>query len=330
MRFRERFAASALLAVAVMPLGTACSRSGESAPAAPSPVVSRPTAEPPSLTCPSTITIAAATGNGSTVSYELPDVAAGERPVTVTCRPEPGSLFAIGSTQVDCTATDAFNRVATCSFALTVNDTARLRLTRIVAFGDSITEGQVVKPGTEDADAMPARDPYPAVLQRLINARYPNQTITVTNAGKAGEKAVDALARFGGTLGLFRAEAVIILEGINDLYSGTLPDSIENALRGIGALAAEARNRGVRVYLCTLTPTRPGRKYVPIGIVQAANARIRDGARGEGAQLIDLFTPLLADVNNNIGSDGLHPTELGYQRMAEAIFAALRADLEVR
>jgi lysophospholipase L1-like esterase len=202
-------------------------------------------------------------------------------------------------------------------------------LTRILAFGDSITAGEVVKPGTEDAETMPARDPYPAVLQRLINARYTTQTITVTNAGKGAEKAIDALPRFGGALRLVNAEAVIILEGINDLYSGTLPDNLENALRGVGALAAEARNRGVRVYMCTLTPTRPGRRYVPIGIVQAANARLRDGARGEGAQLIDLFTPLLADLNNNIGSDGVHPTELGYQRMAETVFAALRADLEL-
>ena len=274
--------------------------------------------------------MAASNGNGATVSYDRPAGTGGERPVTVSCRPEPGSLFAIGSTQVDCTATDAINRVATCSFAISVTDTARLRLTRILAFGDSITSGEVVKPGTEDAETMPARDPYPAVLQRLFNARYTGQTITVTNAGKGGEKAVDALARFGGALRLVNPEAVIILEGINDLYGGSLPDNIENALRGVGALAAEARNRGVRVYMCTLTPTRPGRRYVPIGIVQAANARIRDGARGEGAQLIDLFTPLLADLNNNIGSDGVHPTELGYQRIAEAVFAALRADLEVR
>ena len=77
--------------------------------------------------------------------------------------------------------------------------------------------------------------------------------------------------------------------------------------------------------MVTLTPTRPGRRSIPIGIVQAANARLRDGAR-----LIDIFTPLLDDLNNNIDSEGLHPTELGYRRIAETIFAALRADLEVR
>src|SRR5687768_3183090 len=260
--------------LAVTALGAACSRPQDAAPVAPTPVVTTPTAPPPSLLCPSAITTNPATSNGSTVSYEVPAPVDGERPVTVTCTPQPGALFAIGNTQVNCTATDAFNRVATCSFAVTVSELARLRLTRILAFGDSITSGEVVKPGTEDAETMPAREPYPAVLQRLINARYTGQTITVTNAGKGGEKAIDALPRFGGALRLVNAEAVIILEGINDLYSGILPDNIENALRGVGALAAEARNRGVRVYMCTLTPTRPGRRYVPIGIVQAANARL--------------------------------------------------------
>lgn len=263
------------------------------------------------------------------MSYEVPSTADGERPVTVNCRPEPGSLFAIGSTPVECTATDALNRTASCSFSVTVSQPPRLRLTRILAFGDSITEGQVVKPGTDDAETMPARDPYPAVLQRLIDARYVGQAITIANGGKGGEKAVAALARFGGALRLANAEAVIILEGFNDLLAGSLPDNVEAALRGVGTLAAEARNRGVRVYIATLTPTKPGRRHIPIGIVEATNARLRDGARGEGAQLIDLFTPLLPDLNNNIGSDGLHPTELGYRRIAEAVFAALRADLEL-
>lgn len=264
------------------------------------------------------------------MTYNTPEPHFGQQPVTVTCAPESGAAFPVGSTQVTCRATDSLNRTAECTFSVTVARPPRLRLTRILAFGDSITSGEVVRPGTEDAETMPAQEPYPAVLQRLINARYIGQSITVTNAGKSGEFAVDALPRFGGALRLANAEAVIILEGVNDLLRGTLPDNLEEALRGVGMLAAEARNRGVRTYIATLTPTRPGRRYVPIGIVQAANTRLRDGARGEGAQLIDLFTPLLADLNNNIGSDGLHPTELGYRRIAEAVFAALRADLEIR
>ena len=286
--------------------------------------------EPPTINCPDPLSTTAISGNGATVTFNTPQPHFGQQPVTVTCAPASGAAFPIGSTQVTCRATDSLNRTAECTFSVTVAQAPRLRLTRILAFGDSITSGEVVKPGTEDAETMRAMEPYPAVLQRLMNARYPGQSITITNGGKGGELAVEALARFGGALRLENAEAVIILHGFNDLLKGPLPDNLENALRGVGTLAAEARNRGVRVYIASLTPTRPGRRHIPIGIVQAANARLRDGARGEGAQFIDVFTPLLADVNNNIGSDGLHPTELGYRRIAEAVFDALRSDLEIR
>lgn len=323
---------AAWLALAIL---MAMSASACHSPSAPSPnpgppVATVPPPDPPAINCPDPLSATALTGSGATVTFNTPEPHFGQQPVTVTCAPESGAAFPVGSTQVTCRATDSLNRTAECTFSVTVAPPPRLRLTRILAFGDSITSGEVVKPGTEDAETMRAMEPYPAVLQRLMNARYAPQSIVITNAGKGGELAVEALPRFGGELRLTNPEAVIILEGMNDLYKGTLPDNLENALRGVGTLAAEARNRGVRVYIATLTPTRPGRRYIPIGIVQAANARLRDGARGEGAQLIDIFTPLLADLNNNIGSDGLHPTELGYRRIAEAVFEALRSDLEIR
>ena len=326
MRHRAPYVA-VLFAIATF----ACNSPSGPSPSAASapPVATTPPADPPAINCPDTVSVMATAPAGTTVSYTTPEAHFGQGPVTVRCAPEPGETFPIGSTPVTCRATDSLNRTAECTFSVTVAQLPRLRLTRILAFGDSITSGEVVKPGTEDAETMAARDPYPAVLQRLINDRYVEQSITVTNAGKGGEFAVEALPRFGGALRLVNSEAVIILEGINDLYRGTPPTNMDDALRGIGTLAAEARNRGVRVYIATLTPTRPGRRYVPIGTVQAANARLRDGARGEGAQLIDVFTPLLADLNNNIGSDGLHPTELGYRRIAETVFAALRSDLEI-
>ena len=306
-------------------------------PSAPSPnpgapvATTPPPADPPAINCPDPQSATAISGSTATVNFHTPEPHFGQQPVTVACAPESGATFPVGSTQVTCRATESLTRTAECTFAVTVAPPPRLRLTRILAFGDSITSGEVVKPGTDGAETVRAMEPYPAVLQRLMNARYPSQTIRITNAGKGGELAIEALPRFSGALRVDNAEAVIILEGINDIYRGSLPDNLENALRGVGTLAAEARNRGVRVYIALLTPTRPGgRRYIPIGIVEAANARLRDAARGEGAQLIDTFTPLLADLDNNIGNDGLHPTELGYRRIAEAVFNALRSDLEIR
>jgi lysophospholipase L1-like esterase len=60
------------------------------------------------------------------------------------------------------------------------------------------------------------------------------------------------------------------------------------------------------------------------------NDRFRQIARGEGAVLVDLYSALLPDLNANVSIDGLHLTPAGYRRVAETVFAAIRADLEVR
>ena len=45
---------------------------------------------------------------------------------------------------------------------------------------------------------------------------------------------------------------------------------------------------------------------------------------------VDLYNPMLADAATLIGSDGLHPTEAGYRRIAELFFAAIKSELEER
>jgi lysophospholipase L1-like esterase len=65
-------------------------------------------------------------------------------------------------------------------------------------------------------------------------------------------------------------------------------------------------------------------------VLDVINDRLRQVARTEGAVLVDLFSALLPDVNANVSIDGLHLTPLGYRRVAETVFAAIRAELEVR
>ena len=56
----------------------------------------------------------------------------------------------------------------------------------------------------------------------------------------------------------------------------------------------------------------------------ASTTQIRLGAPAEGAIFVDVYAAMLPDVNTLIGVDGLHPTEAGYQRIAETFFAAIR------
>ena len=298
-------------------------------PSAPTPVP--PVADAPEITCPGPVTVSALTSVGTAVTYALPESRKGQGTVSVACTPPSGNSFPVGVTEAQCVATDSLSRTGSCTFSVTVAGPPRLRRTRIMAFGDSLTEGATILSNDPYAIVHPPETAYPTVLRQLLSARYTDQTITVFNRGLPGEQASRALLRFIASFGADAPDVVVLQEGYND-YNQTASDvaGIEGAVRGISELAGEARRRGARVFICTLAPSRPGRVQIPMSALQFINDRLRSIARSEGAVLVDLFSALLPDVNANVTIDGLHLTPLGYRRVAETVFAAIRDDLEVR
>lgn len=305
------------------------------APAAPATPVAPdppPIAAPPTVACPADLSVTARTSQGAVVDFNTPDAEHGEGAVNVSCTPASGATFPIGTTDVECDAVDSLQRKASCFFSVTVTAPPRLARTRIMAFGDSVTAGQVVVPNTDSAEVITTPEvAYPTVLAQMLGARYTDQRIEVFNEGRPTERSELALSRFIGTFGIDHPDVVVLLEGYNDIIfatSGAI--GIAAAEQGVSALAADARNRGARVFICTLTPGKPGRRQIAPSAILAANDRLRVVARGEGAVLVDTYSALLPDVGENVGSDGLHLTPAGYRRVAEAVFAAIRADLEVK
>src|SRR5688572_15568964 len=198
-------------------------------------------------------------------------------------------------------------------------------------FGDSLTVGATILTNDPYAVVHPPETAYPTVLRQLLSARYSDQTITVFNRGLPGEQASRALPRFIATFVTDVPDVVVLQEGYNDVRgSATDVVGIANAIAGIRELAGEARRRGARVFICTLAPGRPGRIQIQTSALQYINDQLRLVARSEGAVLVDLFSALQPDVNANVSIDGLHLTPLGYRRVAETVFAAIRADLEIR
>ena len=80
--------------------------------------------EAPALSCPGNITTGNDAGQcGANVSFGITAVdACGMPSVTFSCSPASGSFFAIGTTSVNCTATDASGNTSSCSFSVTVDD----------------------------------------------------------------------------------------------------------------------------------------------------------------------------------------------------------------
>jgi lysophospholipase L1-like esterase len=137
------------------------------------------------------------------------------------------------------------------------------------------------------------------------------------------------MARLPDVLSRDAPEALLLLEGVNDLNGGR-DAAIPAVVDGLRSMVRLARGRGIAVFLGTLLPERPGgfRAFAPASIVPA-NKLIRDVAIAEGAVLVDLYLTFEGQTDTLLGADGLHPTEGGYQKMAETFFTAVRDRLEV-
>jgi lysophospholipase L1-like esterase len=321
---------------------------------------------PPAVTCPvAPSPVTATSGQSALVTYGPASVTGGTAPVSVSCAPPSGSTFNIGSTAVTCTATDAVQRTASCSFSITVTlPPPRLGVTTILAFGDSITEGEVPVVGEFSLRPQfvePDRS-YPADLTTLLAQRYTAQGasrldaftvgvanttncwtdpprpmtsgIVVINAGCLGERAQDptTLARLNDKLATYRPDVVLLLEGVNDLNPLNAGASISAGVRGVQSLIAAAQSRGARVMVGTLLPqiaadlTHGGTP----GLIAPFNAVLVPVATNAGARVVDLFSDIAADLRDWISPyDGLHPTEAGYQEMARVWFNGIQNAFEL-
>jgi hypothetical protein len=78
---------------------------------------------PPVLQLPANVTKEATGPNGAAVSFSATASDSVDGAVSVDCSPASGATFALGTTTVDCSATDAHGNTASGSFAVTVVDT---------------------------------------------------------------------------------------------------------------------------------------------------------------------------------------------------------------
>jgi lysophospholipase L1-like esterase len=200
-----------------------------------------------------------------------------------------------------------------------------LSVTRILAFGDSLTEGatgEVVLPPVDPATPGYTHS-YPYKLQQLLNAAYPTQTIAVFNGGQGGTFAADSISRLQGLITQFSPQVTIMLDGVNDLNNGA---SVSAVAGSMGNLVDTAQARGVFVFLSALTRQRAdGRRAGSVAAVVPYNAALGQLATSRGVPFVDIYPLVTEDL---IQPDGLHLTENANSAMAAAYFAVLRARFE--
>lgn len=213
-------------------------------------------------------------------------------------------------------------------------DPARLSRTKFLAFGDSFTAGEVTNPTTSVLPSgihklilVPPAS-YPSQLQTQLRTTYASQaaSITVVNSGEASERILDGNERFPGVFDANRPEVVLLMEGANGLPQ-VGPDISTGVMR---IMVQRAKSGGARVFVGSMIPQVAGRPRAttPVSETLAYNNTLQIMSTQEAVTYVDLYNALLPDAATLIGSDGLHPTEAGYRRIADLFFAAIRTALE--
>jgi lysophospholipase L1-like esterase len=206
-----------------------------------------------------------------------------------------------------------------------------LGVSRLVAFGDSITWGATAAFDSNFAYAA-ASGGYVERLEANLNLFHQPQRFSVFNDGLPGELVVNALMRFRTMLTTRRPEGVLLLEGINDLSNGISAVSAANALR---QMLDAASLLGVPVAIATMYQTYP--VVDPDGhfrengsaLVPAFNAEIRRIALGRPNVLLVDLEAAMRD-RRNVGTDGIHTSDSGFDVMAGTFMAAIESAFPVR
>ena len=274
----------------------------------------------PTIACPTDIAVSSNSGAPLSVHFALPASTTANPPVTVRCSPEPDSEFPLGSNAVVCTAVDTVGQ-SSCSFRVAVSlPERRLKFTKFMAFGDSITEGFLREPPDFGTTFKPHfLDPvenYPYKLEQMLRQRYGSNDIVVINEGLGGETIDGGTKRIVTEMEVHQPQVVLLLEGYNRLRE----TSVSDARSGLRSMVRWAQTHGADVVLATLFQVSDDREDSRPGS-QAAIDDLNDAIRGLGSTLglggVADLEQAFGTGAGLLGTDGLHPNPAGYQVLAE-------------
>jgi lysophospholipase L1-like esterase len=204
----------------------------------------------------------------------------------------------------------------------------------VVALGDSITEGSL--------STINAFRSWPDRLAERLAATPEGRKWSVVNAGIGGNRLLrygtgpSALARLDrDVLAVPGVKVVILMEGINDIGRSFIigapqePATAQALIAADKQIIARCHEKGIRVIGATLTPYEGAHYASPAGetVREALNKWIRtsgafDGVVDFDAALADPSNPLVFRAGYN-DYDHLHPNDVGYKAMADAIDLSL-------
>jgi lysophospholipase L1-like esterase len=175
----------------------------------------------------------------------------------------------------------------------------------VVLMGDSITEGW--------------RSKRPAIFTAETICR-----------GISGQTTPQMLVRFREDVIALHPKMVQIMAGTNDIAGNTGPMTPEETEANLMSMTELAQANGIKVILASIPPSaafpwRPGLEVT--GKIEKLNAWIKAYAESHGSIYADYWSALQdgkGGMKPGLASDGVHPTEQGYDLMLPVLEAALK------
>jgi HYR domain len=145
----------------------------------------------PRFTLPADLTVEATSGRGARVRYQASATDLVDGPVPITCSPPSGGTFALGASQVICTATDKAGNNATGTFTVTVRDTRApvLKLPRAIDEQTSSPYGETVRYAASAKDRVDGRVQVTCTPPSGSTFPVDATTVTCSASDRAGNTA---------------------------------------------------------------------------------------------------------------------------------------------
>jgi lysophospholipase L1-like esterase len=203
-------------------------------------------------------------------------------------------------------------------------DAGGFLMTTIVALGDSTTAGTPGFSSPLEAPPDGSGNPESQYAYWLVRG---NPDWRVLNRGVNGERTDQIGRRFNRDVVLTRADVVIIVAGVNDIYQSRTAEAVQTGLLAIYRAARDAAIPAVAGSILpynTATPEQNAR-------MRAVNTWIRDVASREvGAVFCDTRAAVAMPGRPDLlasSPDDIHPSPAGYRLMAVALEPAVKAAL---
>ncbi len=179
----------------------------------------------------------------------------------------------------------------------------------IAALGDSLTYGWMTEYG------------YLDYLKSMLKKKYPGSRFKLVNRGIPGDTAKDGLRRVDSDVISLSPDLVLIQFALNDAYMGYTPDDFRKNIDSI--IAKIRKNTSAEIALLTsVSLLNPGENRVALEFYN----KISESGTENSIPVIYVHKYWVEKISAGIihpllvQGDGIHPTEKGYEFMAEAVF----------